>query len=526
LPPGRDVVLLVDVSRSMAAEDAVPDRLSVAVESAVDLVSALGRASGQGNRAAVVAFAGRGVLRCPLTENLGAVTVTLRELRPGGVRPGGTDLGAALTAAFTAFGPEAEEQAGGRTIVLFSDGEDHAGTWDATVARLRGAGVIVHAVAIGDTDRGHPVPAGRGAETLRYHGDPVLSRRSDRPLAAIAETTGGAFVPIGLAPANLGDLYSRQIEPVARQKRQAFAFRASERAERFSWFVLAALAMGLLASRPGVGGRRSPRGRLLHRVGLLVILTLVSAMGVGPRQDLMTTAAEAVDAGRAAYDARRWADALAAFERAIALDPAAAVPRYDAAAALSQLGRPAEALEHYRQARIRTPAGAALQTKIDYSLGNTALALGDVAGAIAHYDACITSTARGSDLDVIRHDAAINRRFAKESARSSSAPPAPGPEEGSSPPPRSRPPGQDDPNTRRSRSGDSATAGGTGDSRGVTQRRGAGGAGGSGMAPQKAGTPEERLDAALERVRESRGRRLPAPPVADDATDLGNYKDW
>ena len=70
LPPGRDVVLLVDDSRSMAAEDAVPDRLGVAVEAASSLVA---RSRQPGNRVAVVAFAGRGVLRCPLTEDLGAV---------------------------------------------------------------------------------------------------------------------------------------------------------------------------------------------------------------------------------------------------------------------------------------------------------------------------------------------------------------------------------------------------------------------------------------------------------------------
>src|SRR4051812_49065170 len=100
-PPGHDVVLLVDVSRSMGAQDAVPDRLGVAVEAAGSLLGALGR--GSGNRVAVVAFAGRGRLRCPLTENLGAADDVLRALRPGEVLPGGTDLGAGLEAALEAF---------------------------------------------------------------------------------------------------------------------------------------------------------------------------------------------------------------------------------------------------------------------------------------------------------------------------------------------------------------------------------------------------------------------------------------
>src|SRR5208282_2052219 len=94
LPPGHDVALLIDVSRSMGAEDAVPNRLAVAIDAAESLISAL--APDPANRVAIVVFAGRGVVRYPLTENLGAVVEVLHRLQPGTVRPGGTDLGAGL----------------------------------------------------------------------------------------------------------------------------------------------------------------------------------------------------------------------------------------------------------------------------------------------------------------------------------------------------------------------------------------------------------------------------------------------
>src|SRR5262249_46982723 len=120
LPPGHDVVLLVDTSRSMGAEDAVPNRLGVATEAAGSLLSALGRQ--RGHRVAVGAFAGRGRQRCPLTENLGAVADVLARLTPGDVQPGGTDLGAGLEAALEAF--DSQEHSEGKTIILFTDGED------------------------------------------------------------------------------------------------------------------------------------------------------------------------------------------------------------------------------------------------------------------------------------------------------------------------------------------------------------------------------------------------------------------
>ena len=153
------------------------------IEAAESLVDAL--AGDPSNRVAVVAFAGRGVVRYPLTENLGAVKDVVRRLRPGAVQPGGTDLGAGLDVAMTALGQE--EHADGRAIVIFSDGEDHAEHWRARLDRLAQAGVIVHGVAVGDAEAGHPVPTGTPGQPLTYQGEQVLSRRVDTALEAIAQ---------------------------------------------------------------------------------------------------------------------------------------------------------------------------------------------------------------------------------------------------------------------------------------------------------------------------------------------------
>jgi Ca-activated chloride channel family protein len=522
LPPGRDVVLLVDASRSMAARDAVPDRLGVAVEAGLSLVRAL--AQEPGNRVAVAAFAGRGVLRCPLTENTGAALDSLAALRPGTVRPEGTDLGAGLAAALEAFGsPEREpEQAGGRTVVLFSDGEDHVGAWERAVEKLRAAGIVVHAVAVGDGENGHPIPGAPGEGALTYRGTPVLSQRDDRGLAAIAEATGGAFVPLGLAAADLGALYLKRIEPVARLTR--LVFRPSERAEQYGWFVLAALLLGLLASWPWRGGREVRPRRLVGPAALVILL----ALGAGAARETDRVqegrdAAMLVEAGRAAYAAGRWTEALAAFEQASALEPGAPVPHYDVAATLFQMKRFTEARNAYTEARSR--AGDALRMKIDFALGNTALALGDVAEAIAHYDACLASRSAGPDVEAVRRDAAVNRRFALESARHRPLPPDSNDASSSAPKSARRP------SEERDEEGSQRTSSGAGTSQDVTSpgssrpgRRGPGGAGGSGPAPDGAGSPEDQLEAAVARIRESRGHRLPEPPPPAPTGD--GRKEW
>jgi len=539
LPPGHDVVLVVDVSRSMAAEDAVPNRLAVAIEAARSLVDALAREPA--NRAAVVAFAGRGVLRCPLTENLGAVLDALHRLRPGAIRPGGTDLGAALGAAIEAV--DTDQHAQGRAVVVFSDGEDHADRWSARLERLRQRDVVVHAVAIGDPDQGHPVPVAKTAQPLLYHGEPVLSRRSDTALEAIARRTGGVIVRLGLASADLGALYQTRIEPAARIRREVS--RLAGRAERFPLLLFAALVL-LLAGcwAPALGWTWTWRWswswrRSLKKLGPPSLMLAVAGLGTGagdaPPKIPAESAADLVARGNAAYDAGRLGEALAVFEAGIPRAPRSAIPRYNAAATSFELRRYDQARQLYLAARQR--AGRALRVKIDYALGNAALALGDIPGAISSYDACLASTAGGAALGAVRRDAAINRRFALEQAQSLAVPQ----DQNSSDQPKLEQPdrrrapnrrgGGDEgapeghPETNPGNGGTGPNAGGQGD-RPPTSRRRIGGAGGGRSSPQGArgDSPEDRLDAALEHIRAAESRRLPEDPPPASANQ--DRKDW
>jgi Ca-activated chloride channel family protein len=530
--PGHDVVLIVDVSRSMAATDAVPDRLAVAIDSATSLVEAL--ASDPANRAAVVAFAGRGVLRCPLTENSGAVLDALRRLSPNAVMPGGTDLGAALDAAMDAL--DAPEEPHGRAFVIFSDGEDLADTWSLRLEKLGPREIVVHAVTIGDAAEGHSIPMGKGDPTpLKYHGQPVLSRRSDAALAALTSGTGGLLVPLGLTSTDLGSLYRTRIEPAAR--RQRTGPRLSERAEAFPL----ALAAGLFClvstcwPRPRAWGssfRRWPRKARNRAVAALAIAFAALVAGAGGDRapgSSAETAAEAVARGRAAFAAKRFDDALAAFNLAIDRSPRAAVPRYNAAATLYERERYQEARDRYREAREL--AGPVLRAKIDYALGNAALMLGDLAGAVAAYDDCLASTATGKELDSVKRDARANRQFALEQPRPPTLGQAedPGDRPNANRPDRSRPeePPDAGPDGQAAENqGGGQNSSERGDERTKRTRRRSGGAGGTrpstGESPGD--SPNDRLDAALEHIRAAQSRRLPED--APTASSNEDRKDW
>jgi Ca-activated chloride channel family protein len=577
--PGHDVVFLVDVSRSMGVEDAVPDRLSVAVEYAIKLVDALWE--GPANRAAVVAFAGRGVIQCPLTENLGVVVDDLRHLRPGMVQPGGTDLGAGLDAALEALGTD--EHAEGQSIVVLTDGEDLADRWKPRLDRLLQREVIVYGVTIGDAEHGHTVPSAKGADRpVTFQGKAVESRRSDSVLRQVAEQTKGTIIPLGLSTGDPTLLYRKQIEPSARRRAQVP--RISEMAERFPLFLVAALSCIVAACWPprrgwsplwpwGLGwGGISPRAWIARlgrrrasaaaRAGLIFAAAgLVIGAGQAPgtkdadeanRPDApavkggASTAArgrsgsarEAVERGRAAYEAQRLEEALGAFEGAIAAAPESAVPRYDAGAALFALRRYEEARARYTEARAL--AGEALRTKIDYAMGNTELSLGNVPAAIAAYDTCIASKARGAGLDEVRRDAEINRDFAYQQAQTPSIPQGQGPEDGAASrrpagrrSPDGPPDGQDPSAEGDDETGPSAGAPNAQDeaekegrNRTRRRRRPGGGAGDRTTPPGATGqSPEDRLDAALENIRAAQSsRRLPEEPPPPSSGSDG--RDW
>ena len=535
-PPGHDLVFLVDVSRSMGAEDAVPDRLRLATGAARSLVGQL--RTEPGDRAALVAFAGRAAVRCPLTASLDSMLDRLDELRPGSVEPGGTDLGAGLAVALDLFDIE---HADGRSIVIFSDGEDHAGTWPSMVESLVNAQIPVHVVAVGDPDNSFPVPSlSDPAKSATSSEPPPMTRRSDAALTQLAYATGGAVVPLGLAPTDLGPLYRDAIRPTTRSRRPPPRF--SERAERASVCLALALAAGVWGTWPSLrrrsfrsdlidAGRPYPWGRILvvTMIALMLVLISIAATPVSP--DLAAEAA--TTRGTSAYRAGRFAEALTAFEAAVAASPKNPVGPFDAGAALFALERYPEAMIRYEAAReLATTVGREnLLAKIDYALGNSLAMMGDFAGAVHYYDECLAATDRRSNLSALRQDATINREFALTRITSPpdrSAGDQPGEDQPDDP--ANGPGPRTDPRQNPSTKGDGSATdnqSSNGSDSSSTGKRGPGGAGGGGAALPESDSPESRLEAALRRIRAAREKRLDKPKQPPRPA-LGHNpgKDW
>jgi hypothetical protein len=224
--------MVLDVSRSMLATDVHPSRLGRAKVDLLDLVRQLG-----GDRVGLLVFRGQPLLLCPLTTDYGFFTQILEGTGVDSAPAGETDIGEALLEAIKSL--EGDEGSH-RAIILVSDGEDLAGKMEAALAKAREGRVPIFTVGFGSSE-GAQVPSPQGKkEFLNYQGQPVLSKLNNELMREIAEKTGGAYVPVGLANVKLGDLYRDHLSRIAaRDLEESVQHRYIERYQLF--LLIAAL---------------------------------------------------------------------------------------------------------------------------------------------------------------------------------------------------------------------------------------------------------------------------------------------
>jgi Ca-activated chloride channel family protein len=233
-----DILVLLDASKSMLAEDAAPNRLQRAKAEIRDLVAPLA-----GSRLGLMAFAGRAALLCPLTTDHGFFRLVLDTVDVRSAGRGGTRIGDALrkaTAELTAGGGDGSA----RLILLFTDGEDHDSYALDAAKEAHATGVRVVAVGFGD-EKGSEVtmvdPAtGARSPLMDREGRPVRSRLDGETLRQIALATEGAYVPAGTASLDIRSILEQHVRPLLREARTTEV--RVVRAERYPWFLIACLA--------------------------------------------------------------------------------------------------------------------------------------------------------------------------------------------------------------------------------------------------------------------------------------------
>lgn len=237
---GIQVMVALDVSKSMLAQDIKPDRLSRAKMEIADLMGRLG-----GDEIGLVLFSGASFVQFPLTSDYATAMTFLDNARPEVISRPGTAIGDAIRTAMSGFDMNRASQ---KVIVLITDGEDHEGDALDMAEMASEQGILIYTIGFGSPG-GEPIPEydERGQVTgykVDQSGEVVLSRLDEATLQQIADAGGGQYFR---ARADGSELSALVQELSMLQKAELSALLETRGIERFQAFLLAALALMVIS---------------------------------------------------------------------------------------------------------------------------------------------------------------------------------------------------------------------------------------------------------------------------------------
>lgn len=247
---GADVMVVLDVSKSMTAEDVKPSRLKRAKSDIRDLLDRV-----VGDRVGLLVFAGKPSLKVPLTTDQGFFLSMLDEVNVESAPRGGTNVGDAIRKSIELM---PQEEGRDQAIVLITDGEDQDSYPLKAAAEAAQRGIKIFTVGLGDAREGARIPVRDKDGRLRYvkqeDGAEHWSKVDEKLLKEIALTTKGAYIPAGTRAYDLGQVYQDHLEGLTRgefqvEKRKRYR-------ERFQSFVC--IGVLLLLAEMAVASYRRP----------------------------------------------------------------------------------------------------------------------------------------------------------------------------------------------------------------------------------------------------------------------------
>ncbi|HEU4366237.1 MAG TPA: VWA domain-containing protein [Candidatus Krumholzibacteria bacterium] len=373
---GIDLVIALDVSLSMLAEDVAPNRLERAKREIADLVEGL-----QGDRVGLVVFAGEAVALCPLTVDYKAALMLARSVDVFSVSEPGSAIGDAIEVATAMFDGS---EGGDRAIILVTDGENQHGDPEVAARAAAEKDIRVFAIGLG-SPRGELIPErGPDGAVVGYkkddRGETVLSRLDEGMLQRVASAAGGQYLPATTGGLEIQALY----DAISGMQRKLIKGEFVERHKERFMIPLAAALLCLLLDAILTTKASGRRAYALH-TGLAV---LIAVLGLGFTEPAFAGSVKRaqVRAGNKAFRDGKYADAFSLYRQA--LGDSAKTPKnpqgvyYNGGNALYMQGEYEPAVEYYQ--RSYSP-DSVLTGRMLYNRGNALLKGGRAQEAIESY---------------------------------------------------------------------------------------------------------------------------------------------
>lgn len=235
---GADIMICLDVSNSMLAEDLKPNRLErakLALEKMVDKL--------EGDRIGMIVFAGEAYVQLPITTDYSAAKLFLASIAPNMIPTQGTEIGAAIEKAMESFG---KDEGKNKSIVIITDGENHDEEALKMAEEAAKNDISIHTIGIG-SDAGVPIPVYVNGVPSGYKkdrdGNTVITKLNEKLLQEIAGAGNGVFVKASNADVGLGAVLAKLDEL---DKKEIESKRYTDYEDQFQWFFAAALVFLLI----------------------------------------------------------------------------------------------------------------------------------------------------------------------------------------------------------------------------------------------------------------------------------------
>jgi Ca-activated chloride channel family protein len=355
---GIDIMIALDTSRSMLAEDISPNRLERSKLAIIDLLQEVA-----GDRVGLIAFSGSAFLQCPLTLDYQAFRQTLAAIGPGTIPVGGTDVSAAIDEAEAYF----EQTDNERILILITDGEDLEASGIQRAREAAANGTRILTVGVGSTE-GELIPVRSPGGQVDYlrdsSGNPVSTALDEATLKRIAEVSNGLYAPLGATGTGLEVVYRFSADEMPAEARQESLQRIP--IERFQWVLVLAVILLIIESLLTTRIRQGSPGRL----SLLLMTGLVLFGGLSPQAAVAGLASEAAKA----YEEGRFEESVSLYSEALIEKPEDPRLLYNRGVSAYRAGDFTSAIGNFE--KTLPSADPELQAKAFHNSGNSRVAYG------------------------------------------------------------------------------------------------------------------------------------------------------